>query len=339
MTAAPRRIHFWLPHTKIAGGTKISLRYAELLRARGHAVRVFAPRPGWRERLFGRGTWRGRFNVPVTFIGGWDEACRAGADVVVADSWHVAAALASCRTTERKFELIQHDERLYHGNPQMVERVYRDKSLKKIAVATWLKELFEREFGETPALVMNTLDRDEFYPVPGLRAAGKLRILLLAHTYPWKGTAEGMRMVAELKRSYPELVLVGFGVRVKDASPGFDEYHWNPSPDELRALYSSADIFLCPSWDEGFGLPSLEAMACGAALVTYDTGGSRDFAKDGETALVAPRKNEAALAAALMRLVKDTALRQKISDGGLAQVRALPTPEEQTALFESIIIS
>ena len=52
-------------------------------------------------------------------------------------------------------------------------------------------------------------------------------------------------------------------------------------------------------------MPSMEAMACGAALVTYDNGGCRDYARDGETALVAPRRDVAALAAALGRVLDD----------------------------------
>ena len=63
-------------------------------------------------------------------------------------------------------------------------------------------------------------------------------------------------------------------------------------------------IYLCPSWDEGLGMPSMEAMACGSALVTYDNGGSRDYAHDGETALVAPRRDLPALVGALGRILE-----------------------------------
>ena len=53
-------------------------------------------------------------------------------------------------------------------------------------------------------------------------------------------------------------------------------------------IYNTSRVFLCTSWVEGFGLTNVEAMACGAALVTTDNGGSRDYALHGETALVAP---------------------------------------------------
>ena len=69
-------------------------------------------------------------------------------------------------------------------------------------------------------------------------------------------------------------------------------------------------------------MPPMEAMACGAALVTYDNGGCRDYAWDGETALVARRRDVADLAAKLERLAGDDALRTRIAAAGRALVRS-----------------
>jgi len=62
-------------------------------------------------------------------------------------------------------------------------------------------------------------------------------------------------------------------------------------------------------------------MACGAALVTYDNGGCRDYAHDDETALVARRRDVADLAAKLERLATDDALRARIAAAGSAFIR------------------
>ena len=67
-------------------------------------------------------------------------------------------------------------------------------------------------------------------------------------------------------------------------------------------------------------MPPMEAMACGAALVTYDNGGCRDYAHDGETALVASRRDVADLAVKLERLAADSALRARIAKAGAAFV-------------------
>ncbi len=102
----------------------------------------------------------------------------------------------------------------------------------------------------------------------------------------------------------------------------YDEFHANPRQKDLAALYSATDVYLCPSWDEGLGMPSMEAMACGAALVTYDNGGSRDYARDGETARVAPRRDVGALAAALARGLGDAALRRRLAEAGQGFIRS-----------------
>jgi glycosyltransferase involved in cell wall biosynthesis len=119
----------------------------------------------------------------------------------------------------------------------------------------------------------------------------------------------------------PSIRLVGFGVRPGQRGLPYDEFHANPPQASLAALYSGADIYLCPSWDEGLGMPSMEAMACGAALVTFDTGGSRDYARDGETAFVAERRDVEGLAARLTLAAEDDALRERIAAAGSAFVR------------------
>jgi glycosyltransferase involved in cell wall biosynthesis len=118
----------------------------------------------------------------------------------------------------------------------------------------------------------------------------------------------------------PGLRLVGFGLKPPRRPADWDEFHVNPPQGALAALYSGCDIYLCPSWDEGLGMPPMEAMACGAALVTYDNGGCRDYARDGETALVAKRRDLDELAAKLERLAADPALRGRIAAAGAALV-------------------
>src|SRR5207245_1958123 len=119
------------------------------------------------------------------------------------------------------------------------------------------------------------------------------------------------------RRRVPALRLVGFGVKPPAEGMPYDEFHRSPPQGRLAAVYSSCGIYLCPSWDEGLGMPSMEAMACGAALVTYDNGGCRDYARDGETALVARRRDVADLAAKLERVVVNEPLRGRLAAAGM----------------------
>jgi glycosyltransferase involved in cell wall biosynthesis len=157
--------------------------------------------------------------------------------------------------------------------------------------------------------------------VPVTVATSRPRVLMLHHDYAWKGTADGFETVARVKRRVPGLYLVGFGVTAPRGPAGYDEFHADLPQEELAALYSGCEIYLCPSWDEGLGMPPMEAMACGAALVTYDNGGCRDYAHHGRTALVARRRDVADLAAKLEQLAADGELRARIAAAGSAFVR------------------
>ena len=83
---------------------------------------------------------------------------------------------------------------------------------------------------------------------------------------------------------------------------------------DLPALYSDALIFVYPSRYEGFGLPPLEAMACGAAVICSRAGSLPEVV--GDAALLIDPDDPGALAAAIDRVLADTALRAALSDAG-----------------------
>jgi glycosyltransferase involved in cell wall biosynthesis len=86
--------------------------------------------------------------------------------------------------------------------------------------------------------------------------------------------------------------------------------------DELQALYARAAVVACPSRREGFGVACLEAMSHGRPVVATDVGGLRDLVVDGETGLVVPTRDPAALRAALERLLDDPELRRRLGAAG-----------------------
>jgi glycosyltransferase involved in cell wall biosynthesis len=85
---------------------------------------------------------------------------------------------------------------------------------------------------------------------------------------------------------------------------------------ELEGLYARAAVVACPSRREGFGVACLEAMAHARPVVATDVGGLRDLVVDGETGVVVPPRDPAALRAALDRLLADPALRRRLGSAG-----------------------
>lgn len=91
-------------------------------------------------------------------------------------------------------------------------------------------------------------------------------------------------------------------------------------PDEdLPALLSSATAFVFPSLYEGFGIPVLEAGACGVPVITSNTSSLPEVA--GDAALLVDPHDVDAIAAAMLRLVTDDALRAELARRGLENVK------------------
>jgi glycosyltransferase involved in cell wall biosynthesis len=154
-------------------------------------------------------------------------------------------------------------------------------------------------------------------------------VLSVARTYPHKNLAGLLRAYAVLRsrgRRDVQLVLVGeryqtghaldrlaaeLGVADGVVFTGF------AGPEELNALYSAAAVFAFPSLAEGFGLPVLEAMACGAPVVASDASAVPEVV--GDAGLVTDARDPEAFAAAMARLLDDGALREELRAKGLAR--------------------
>ncbi len=89
--------------------------------------------------------------------------------------------------------------------------------------------------------------------------------------------------------------------------------------DDLVALYNAAEVFLYPSYYEGFGLPPLEAMACGTPVVTSDAASLPEVV--GDAAVMVAPDDPQELAGAILRLLCDGKLREEMSRMGLARAR------------------
>jgi glycosyltransferase involved in cell wall biosynthesis len=86
---------------------------------------------------------------------------------------------------------------------------------------------------------------------------------------------------------------------------------------DLPPLYRAASVFVYPSLFEGFGLPPLEAMACGTPVVTSDNSSLPEIT--GDAALLVDAYDEVALAEAILCVVNDQALRTRLRAAGLAR--------------------
>lgn len=117
--------------------------------------------------------------------------------------------------------------------------------------------------------------------------------------------------------------------------PGRVEMTGVLSRDALVAEYARADVFVAPSRYESFGLIFLEAMMQGVACVGTRAGGIPEVIEDGVTGLLVPPEDPAALAAALIRLAGDGALRRRLGEAGLAAYHQRFTAERMAEIAEA----
>lgn len=89
--------------------------------------------------------------------------------------------------------------------------------------------------------------------------------------------------------------------------------------DDVPALYNAASLFTFPSQYEGFGLPPLEAMACGTPVISSNTSSMPEVV--GQAGILLPPKDEEQWAAAIVRVINSPALAAELSAKGLKQAK------------------
>jgi glycosyltransferase involved in cell wall biosynthesis len=108
--------------------------------------------------------------------------------------------------------------------------------------------------------------------------------------------------------------------------------------EDLPALYNGADLFVFPSLYEGFGLPVLEAMACGAPVVTSNTSSLPEVA--GDATLLADPEDVEAITEAMRRVLADRALAKELQAKGLERAEQFTwerTARETIAVYEKVL--
>ncbi|MGC8543624.1 MAG: glycosyltransferase family 4 protein, partial [Vulcanisaeta sp.] len=154
-------------------------------------------------------------------------------------------------------------------------------------------------------------------------SGGKPIVMAIIRGARFKGDDVAIKALNIINREVPiHAVLISGGNAVerifREVKPEFDHTVFRGVSDDLMArLYSSSDVFIFTSYKESFGLPPLEAMASGTAVITTDCGGDRDYAVNGYNSLVVPPGDPSAVANATIRVLKDGKLKERLVEGGL----------------------
>ncbi|HEY4420066.1 MAG TPA: MSMEG_0565 family glycosyltransferase [Pseudonocardia sp.] len=209
-----------------------------------------------------------------------------------------------------------------------------------LVVSEQWRAILRDEYGRDAQVVPNGVDLDRFPEPPGhVRAELRERVgarnsrfvfLSVGGVEPRKGSVHAFRALARLKSDGVNAVLAIVGghsyqdyTAYRDAALamlpqlglvlGEDVVLLGTvSEAELAGWFHSADALAFPSIKEGWGLVVLEAMAAGLPVVASDLPVFREYLVDGETALLPPVGDDAALARAMRSLVHDGDLRDRL---------------------------
>jgi len=355
-----RTVTFLLPGGGSApiGGFKVAYEYANGLAQRGWKVRLVHPCiltleeiEELRTNLVGRGRrWLGyqrrritgdyRPNKWFDIRPGVELICARtphpcympASDVWVATYWYTAKWVATYPGAHAY--LIQHLE-TWCGSEADVMATWK-LPLQKVVISRWLEEVAQR-LGESARYIPNGLNFRAF----GLDVAPGERdphtVAMLYHKSDWKGSSDGLSALHKAKGRVPGLKAIIFGIFPPPAGlPSWAEYYHNPAQAKLREIYNRAAIFLAPSWTEGWPLPPAEALQCGSALAATDIGGHREYARQGETALLSPPKDPDALAANIINMLENKELRLRLARQGHFHIQQF-TWDRAVTSFESVL--
>lgn len=315
------RICYVQEENSLWGGVKVVFEQAEALQDRGHQVVIVAKDrpPLWYD-----------VRVPLRQVEAFTPTTIPESDFVIGTFWTTIRPIIEAEKG-RPVHLCQGyegDYSAYTERQAQIEAVYRLPLLTLTVHETLTRLLWER-FRKKAYTVGQGINLNVFKPQSSRKQGAVSRVLVVGpYEVDWKGVREGLLALKALRVELPfQVVRVSqFPCHPEELQLGVtDEYHCHLRADEMPDVYRSCDVMLAPSWtQEGFGLPALEAMACGVPVAMSDIPTFRGFAEGEDWALFFAERDIPGMQRALRRLLQDAALRARLCQ------RALDVAQEYT---------
>jgi glycosyltransferase involved in cell wall biosynthesis len=208
-------------------------------------------------------------------------------------------------------------------NELLIPRVYRDTDFLVISEST-RADLIGRGIPAARVRVVPVgVDHATYAPDPGVPKSAVPSIVHLGRIRQYKGIQSLIAALPAVRARVPgaELWIVGTGpyeAKLRARARGVDGVRFlgRRSQAEVVDLLRRAWVVASASIKEGWGLTMIEGNACGTPAVATRVPGLVDSVRDGETGLLVPYGDQPALAAALVRILADGPLRERLAAGG-----------------------
>jgi glycosyltransferase involved in cell wall biosynthesis len=297
-------ITFIIPQDGLSGGIRVVSIYAEQLQKRGHDITVIAappPRSTLKQQIKALLRLRPKkaavFKAQDSYFKDLKIQFQTldqyrpltnhdvpDADVVIATWWETAEWMAPLASQKGvKVHFIQGYEVFDYLSTERVETAYR-LPYAKITISQWLFDLMQNRYeSKHTFLVPNGVNLAQFHSPQRVQIHPPTVGLVYATT-PCKGCDISLEAFAQARTQIPNLQLVAFGMEQPTAAlplPEGTQYDFQPPQHRLRELYAQCNAWLVGSREEGFGLPTLEAMACRTPVIATPSGAAPELLSQG----------------------------------------------------------
>jgi glycosyltransferase involved in cell wall biosynthesis len=190
-----------------------------------------------------------------------------------------------------------------------------------LSISEWHRQLILKETGLESTVISGGVDTSIFHPYPKpSEQTGRKTIFYIMRDpnsgYTWKGGEDFLKAVTLLNKQIDFNLIVSLPEDALFTSPVPCEIKTSTTDQALARIYAEADLYVFTSYFEAFGLPPLEAMACGTAVVTTDCGGNRDYVSGDENCLLIAPSDIEQLTAAMYRVLTQNDERQRLASSG-----------------------
>ena len=323
-------VTFILPGDNRSGGVRVTALMGNLLLDRGWRVRIaYVPQKRMSARWLRRQAEKAARVLNPRADEGWLHLFRGDAvpftdlnelpfekgEIVLSVGSFTVKHLVALRADVKKV-------RFNHGFPAQWDdetTTAWSHKMPTITVSGSLVARLEQLSGEKVlAVVPNGVDMQQYCVTPGVRR-DSVGIIWSEHEN--KAPEDIVALMQRVGAELPNVPRIVFSAETCPEGLRGIPFERYPPIERVREIYNSAIVWLLPSRTEGLPGPVLEAMACGAVVISSDNEGSLEVVEDGVSGLIVKTGDLDAFMAAIRRVLGDESLRARLAEGGLATAR------------------
>ncbi|MEM0135232.1 MAG: glycosyltransferase family 4 protein [Thermoplasmatales archaeon] len=235
---------------------------------------------------------------------------------LIATWWGTAFFVADGNfNATKRFYFIQNEE----DDPSFSGKLHThagksyELPLEKIVINEYLIHRFKLD---SNSKIKIGIDLNLFKITNPINNRDRKKILFTLRKASYKGAIYAIETISLLHEKYPDLILMGFGDVDPSSVPNYVTYFYKPSDVEVSALYNECSVFVSPSLVEGFSLMPLEAMACGASVISSLNNGVVEYIKSDYNGILVPPRDSKAIERAIIEIYSNDERREKLARNG-----------------------